>query len=180
MQTLGGPLTEEDSRAIEEKGLVNGNPIDEKEPEEETKLREAYKKLYETQNNKDAKPDELRAAQTALQTALAEHGTAALKKNKENVDAMAKMSNKEKRVWITSMIKDANEQLELLKDGLKHYNKADIAVPAVQDVATQAGDGRELVKVNYSGAEDRWADSRKAPFPLKEMPPSHANFLSSR
>lgn len=82
-------------------------------------------------------------------------------KNKENVEAMANMSKRDKRIWIAGMIQDTQEQIDLLDKGLQAFTKANVAVPAVQDITKQEGKDGELVKVNYSTAEDRWADPRK-------------------
>ncbi|KAK3998231.1 hypothetical protein QBC44DRAFT_363760 [Cladorrhinum sp. PSN332] len=162
--SLGGPLTPEELEEFKKgntgaNSAANGGTAT--ETEEEAALRTAYETLYKAQNSKDTTPEALKEAQTAVQKALEAHGTASLKKNKANVEIMANMSNKDKRAWIASMIQDTQEQIGLLEQGLQSYNKAAIAVPAVQDITNQAADGgSELVKVNYSEAEDRWADPK--------------------
>ena len=89
-----------------------------------------------------------------------------MKRNKDNVQQMANMSKTEKLRWITDMIKDTESQLDMLKTKLQAFTKANVAVPAIQDVVKteHQGDGaegkKELVTTNYSTAEDRWADPR--------------------
>ncbi|KAK4228622.1 hypothetical protein QBC38DRAFT_523461 [Podospora fimiseda] len=161
--SLGGPLAA-DKPAETEKGDANGSPPtgdkNSDETKEEKELRVAYQKLYEAQNNKKTTPQALKEAQIAVQTALDAHGTASLKKNKHNVEYMATKSKNEKLGWIANMIQDTQEQINLLQQGLDSYNKSSIATPAVQDVEKQSTDSGEVVKVNYSEADDRWADPK--------------------
>jgi hypothetical protein len=82
---------------------------------------------------------------------------------------MVNMSKKEKLIWIGGMIRDIESQIAMLQSGLQEFTKANVAVPAIQDLqkSEQQEEGKkgqtEFVKTSYSTAEDRWADPRTLP-----------------
>ncbi|EXL65667.1 hypothetical protein FOPG_18115 [Fusarium oxysporum f. sp. conglutinans race 2 54008] len=160
--SIGGPLTEEELKDIGKTDAVSttnkGEPT-----EEEKELSAAYQALYKAQAEPSKTPESaaaLKEAQVRLQEALDKQGQANLQKNKDNVRDMDNMGRKEKRLWISKMIGDAKDQIDLLQKGLDRLSKSSIAVPAIQEVSKSESDGKELMTTNYSTADERWADPR--------------------
>lgn len=129
----------------------------------------AYKELYKAQDSNEAdqgkKTEALQTAQREVQKKMEALSTENLKENKRNVENMAKMSVNEKALWLDRMIKDTESQINALQDGLADFNKANLAVPAIQDVRAeepkQDKDGKDQpaeMTTQYSTAEDRFAD----------------------
>lgn len=92
-------------------------------------------------------------------------GKANMEKNKDNINAMADMSKGDKLIWLAGMIGDTESQISLLEKGLLDFNRANIAVPAIQEVkGEKPEDGKPEdaeMTTSYSTADDRYADPSK-------------------